>query len=173
MHSLDTRPPPVWCVLTKHPKWRFKVVTRLTLNTTVLGCNLEVRATSTGARLATLDPEGLLTIYPGYHFDGATMAPDLVVLMRAVVFHDLMCQCAGHPLWPFRRSDGDWWFMEVAAEDKHELLGAVYFLGIRLYYVFWRSRVRRPDSGVLVLDITPAHEHGIPDSKPQPQPDLS
>jgi hypothetical protein len=73
----------------------------------------------------------LLSILPGYSFDGATSAPDIKRLMRGVVLHDILCQLCECPGWPMTRFAADKAFYRVAREDA-PLIATVYYAGIRI-----------------------------------------
>jgi hypothetical protein len=89
-----------------------------------------------GRSIATIKEDGLARIFPGYHFDGATCAPDFPKAMRGVVFHDLLCQLLTLPtfsrLLPITRKDADADARALWHEDKFEL-GGLYYSATRLF----------------------------------------
>ena len=81
--------------------------------------------------LARYSVDGILTILPGYRWDGATFAPDIAKLMRAVLLHDFLCQICERAEWPIRRFEADRCFYTEARKDA-PVLAAIYYAGIRI-----------------------------------------
>lgn len=90
-----------------------------------------IGATPKRPHLATLHHSGILTIHPGYAWDGATSAPDLTKLQRAVVLHDLLCQCCESPDWHLTRFQCDRLFYREARQSA-PILAPFYYAGIRI-----------------------------------------
>jgi hypothetical protein len=74
-----------------------------------------------------------LSILPGYAFDGATYAPDVKKLMKAVALHDFLCQAAlQHPEnWPISRAQADREFL-LEGLITAPILARIYYAGIRV-----------------------------------------
>lgn len=89
------------------------------------------RCARPGIPLARYSLDGILTILPGYRWDGATFAPDVAKLMRAVLLHDFLCQLVGRPDWPIGRIEADRCFYTEARKDA-PVLAAIYYAGIRI-----------------------------------------
>jgi hypothetical protein len=71
---------------------------------------------------------GVVVLYPGYKWDGATAAPDFPSILLAAAFHDLFCQIE-HDI-SISRSITDQTFVYVAKYYKAPLMGRIYYMGI-------------------------------------------
>lgn len=81
--------------------------------------------------LARYSINGIMTILPGYRWDGATFAPDVAKLMRAVLLHDFLCQLCERPEWPIKRFEADRYF-HTEAKKEAPFLATIYYAGIRI-----------------------------------------
>jgi hypothetical protein len=96
------------------------------------GGRLEIRSWNPARQhLATLSVDGVLAILPGYAWDGATSAPDIRKLQRAVVLHDLCCQCCEAEHWHLSRLTCDRLFLREARKEA-PILAPLYYAGIRI-----------------------------------------
>lgn len=71
--------------------WKYELVEPLAVQTAIKQ-SLGLVIAYNGKMLADLEPTGLLTIYPGYAWDGATCAIDTPDFMTASLVHDVLYQ---------------------------------------------------------------------------------
>jgi hypothetical protein len=90
-------------------------------------------------RLGILEHTGVLTMFPGYASDGATSAPDVQKLMRAIFLHDILCQCCTNPDWHMTRFECDREFLTegiIAAPIRAKLYYGFIRVGGGLHQLF-------------------------------------
>lgn len=121
-----TTPAPLFYRKTGDRKWPYEVIAPMHFRLGQFDEDYFVHAKSTGQLLGTLKADGLLTVFPGYRFDGATFAPDIKSMMRSILLHDFLCQCCEHHLWPIDRYEADLWFHTLGLIDKASYISAYY-----------------------------------------------
>lgn len=120
-----------WYKKTDHPKWKYVLIEKMRFQLPVSYIELDIFSDK-GELLAHLDCSGLLTIYPGYAWDGATCALDFKSALRATLIHDIMCQLVNHDHWTYDRFEADLLFFETAKKDRF-VFARVYFYGVAVF----------------------------------------
>ena len=145
---------PYWCEATGLRPWRYRVREEIAFLVDGWRRNATVHGQD-GTCLAVWQAWGMVTILPGYAFDGATCAPDIAKLMPAVVLHDLLCQCCQVPGFPMRRAEADLCFFREA-EKTAPVLAAIYYAGIRAGGGVHRALTRRAAGDVVTITYYPS-----------------
>ena len=88
--------------------------------------------------LVDLRPDGWLTVYAGYSYDGPSGAVDTPSTMRAAAFHDALCELIAHGLIPRESIDQiAWLYTQVCRDDG--------MLGLRAWLHFRATRFASPE----------------------------
>jgi len=102
----------------KFRQYRLLVDTKY--QTGILGSNIKTK-------FGHLTPDGMLTLFAGFLWDGATGALDTLSMLRASAFHDWFCtNVANGILYPRFRRLGDNIFKAIMIEDGAPMWRVAY-----------------------------------------------
>ena len=116
-------------------KWRFTKLHIFELPWYHGGDPLVITSQS-GNELVKLQRNTLI-IYPHYHFDGATYAPDFFEVLRAAAVHDALLQLSeNHPQMVTRKMANEAFKKQMRADGF--TLWPLYYIGVKLYSLIKR-----------------------------------
>lgn len=144
---------------TLNEKWKYILEAPLQIKLNSI-TNLKGVFWSVGSRkptkLAFINKD-LLTIQPGYAWDGATCAPDFPGVMRASLVHDAELQFLQIPEYSQYRTVYliDRLFFDLMKEDKFPLK-EIYFSAVRTYHIITSTEIGKKISTALINKPLPS-----------------
>lgn len=121
-----------WYKKIKGSRYKYEVTKKRVFKTKIRpGLKIQFPPTSS---LISLDPKGILTISPGYRWDGADFFPDVKEVMRASLAHDALYQLIRQKLLKKKwRKSSDRLFRRLCIEDGlDKLVAEICYLALRL-----------------------------------------
>ncbi|MHB9070468.1 MAG: hypothetical protein ACYC54_08860 [Sedimentisphaerales bacterium] len=110
--------------------YNYELAETISIQTGILGCNVEI------PKFVRLTPDGILTVFAGYAWDGASGIPDSKITRTASLIHDALYQLIREGLLSREkyRIVADNIFRDICiARGGNKTIAGIYWQGLRWF----------------------------------------